>query len=150
MRRAASLLAALLALAACVPAAPGAPTDATPRAFVNEGGLLAPLANGGRVQLVDGWAQVYFAPYPPITRSDLDVVVYDGASGRPVSADVFVAYEMLGMEHGLVTRRAAPGAAGHHRMPLHLAMPGTWRFTVNVEVNGVASKVLLIVPEVGQ
>lgn len=152
MIRAPLVLSALLALAACAPVAPAAsvaPVDETPRAFVSEGGFLAPLKNGGRVQLADGWAQLYFAPYPPQARTDLDVVVYDGATGRPASADVSIAYEMLGMEHGVVTQRAAPGAPGHHRIPLNLGMPGMWRFQLKVLHGGATSTVLLIVPEVG-
>lgn len=144
---------AVAALAACGPAAVAtapSPDLGPPRAFVSEGGLLRPLANGDRVALANGWAELSFSPYPPSARSDLDVLVVGAASEKPARADVSVAYEMLGMEHGTVIQRATAGANGHHVLPLNLAMPGTWRFQIKVVLDGTPSTVMLIVPEVVQ
>lgn len=153
MRRLGAAL--LLVLAACAPAvsdaAPagvGAVDAGEPQVFVLDGGLLAPLANGGRVALANGWAELSFSPYPPRTRSDLDVRVFDGASGQPVRADVTLTYEMIAMEHGIVLQRAIARDGGHHRFPLNVAMPGAWRFLVKVVHQGTSSTVLLLIPEV--
>lgn len=147
----AALLAALLvgACAARVPAAvaePAAPADAEATVFVSEGGMLRPLANGGRVALRDGWAEVRFTPYPLGPRSDLDVRIIDGRSGRAADADVTVLYEMLGMEHGMVVQRATPRSDGHHTAPLNVAMPGQWRFMLRIARSGEVESVVLVLP----
>lgn len=143
-------LAALL-IVTCGPATNAATVasgGAEPRVFVLDGGMATPLPNGGRVELANGWALLSFAPYPPNTRSDLDVVIFDGATGKAARADVSVTYDMIGMEHGVVMQRATPREVGHHRVPLNVAMPGIWRFAVKVVLEGTPSTVLLLLPEV--
>lgn len=146
----------VLTLAACTPAAAGIAAVPTPQGeepaaetiLVSEGGMLRPLENGGRVAISDGWATVRFSP-PPLQRSDLvlDVAVLD-AKGRPVQATVAVTYEMLQMDHGRSTERAVPHD-GLFRMAVRIPMPGAWRFTIHIDRDGVASDLIVVVPEIG-
>jgi len=142
MRPAAALLAGLL-LAACAPAAakadgaaaigeahPATGSEGQP-ILVNEGGILRPIANGGRVALRSGgWARLTFSPFPLAQKSDLDVALED-AAGRLMSADVVVEYEMLDMDHGHVTEHAVLHQ-GRYRAPLSFSMYGAWKFAIRV------------------
>ncbi len=68
-------------------------------------------------------------------------------SGAPARADVVVAYEMIGMEHGVVSQRANAGAAGHYVIPLNFAMGGSWRLQIRVTTAAGASSLLVMIPE---
>lgn len=107
--------------------------------------MLRPLANGARVPIAGGSAQVSFAPYPPDTRTEVDVVVRDGA-GEPVDAEVVVLFEMIGMEHGVMSARAV-GAGEHHRAVIGLPMAGPWRFVLRIGRTGEVTSLLFIVPD---
>lgn len=144
-----------LALALVTACAPAAATTAStgaaeeqPTILASDGGLLRPITNGGRVAIPDGWATVTFSPLPLAREQlDLDIAVLD-AAGRPVDAAVQVTYEMLDMSHGVFTQRATLHQ-GRHRMPVNIAMPGRWRFTVTIDHGGRATTVVLVVPEIG-
>jgi len=116
--------------------------------LVSDGGILRPIENGGRVAIPDGWATVTLSP-PPLQRTDfaLDVEVLD-ASGRALDAAVDVTYEMVQMDHGVFTERAT-SHAGRYRVPVHIPMPGMWRFTVSIDRGGVVTSLIVVVPEIG-
>lgn len=153
------LVALCVGVAGCAPAASrAAPAVATSAAvseasgsgaqlFALQGAFLAPLPNGGRVAIGNGWIEPRFAPFPPGPRSDLDIVVVSAATNLPAVATVAVVAEMLDMAHGAVAQRATPAMTGHHVAKLDLAMRGTWRFTVNVELEGVRSATVLLLAE---
>lgn len=155
MRPAALLLAGAL-LGACGAAATATVPDPESTAaeaiettiLVLDGGMLRPVENGGRVAIRDGWATVTLSP-PPLQRTDfaLDVAVLD-ASGRAVDAAVEVTYEMVQMDHGVFTERATIHA-GRYRVPVHIPMPGTRRFTVRIDRGGVVTSLIVVVPEIG-
>lgn len=155
MRPVALILAGAL-LGACGAAATVAPPDPEPAAveviettiLVSDGGMLRPIDNGGRVAIPDGWATVTLSP-PPLQRTDfaLDIDVLD-ASGRALEAAVEVRYEMVQMDHGVITERAT-SHAGRHRVPVHIPMPGMWRFTVSIDRGGVVTSLIVVVPEIG-
>ena len=146
-------MAAVLA-GACAPAAAGSgaaegiPDEEQPTILVSDGGVLRPMANGGRVAIPGGWATVTLSPLPLEREAlDLDVAVTD-VDGRPVSADLRVAYEMVGMDHGSGAERAL-AHAGAYRMPLHLAMPGSWRLTVLIDRGGDVTTLVVVLPQAG-
>jgi len=91
---------------------------------------------------------VTFSPLPLEREAlDLDVAVAD-VDGRPVPADVEVAYQMVGMTHGGGAEHAVVHA-GAHRMPLHLAMPGSWRLTVLIDRGGDVTTLVVVLPQAG-
>lgn len=110
------------------------------------GGLLVPLANGMRVPAGNGLAaELFFAPYPPAGRTNLDVYVVDERSGAAL-ADVQVAlrYEMPDMEHGIVFQPAEPRGNGHHLLALNLAMAGNWQLAVQMTRPGQRGEIQLV------
>lgn len=160
MRSLGAALCALL-LAACAPAAAGSTAETAAAAapaggpaasadvtiLASEGGVLRPIANGGRVGLREGWATVRLSPVPLRERVELDVGVFDG-SGRAVSGDVHVTYESIDMDHGRTTAAGIPDDSGHH-VPLEFLMPGAWRLVLEITRGGITDKVTLVLPEVG-
>jgi hypothetical protein len=67
-------LACALVLASCAMPAEEPAAEVTASVFVNEGGMVRPLVNGGRVALEgSGWATLRFAPFPPSPRTELDI-----------------------------------------------------------------------------
>ena len=155
MRPVALILAGAL-LGACGVAPTAAPPDPEPAMvevidttiLISDGGMLRPIENGGRVTIPDGWVTVTLSP-PPLQRTDftLDVEVLDD-SGIAVDAAVEISYQMLQMDHGVFTERAT-AHAGRYRIPVHIPMPGTWRFTVSIDRGGVVTSLVVVVPEIG-
>lgn len=148
-------LAAALALALVTACAPTAVTNARmpaageePTILATDGGLLRPIRNGGRVAIPDGWATLTFSPLPlQRDQLDLDVGVLD-AAGRPADAAVQVTYESLDMDHGVFTQRATAHER-RYRVPVQIVMPGRWRFTVSIERGGQATRLVIVVPDIG-
>lgn len=138
------------------PAASAPPRTADPVAaapagasiLVDQGGVMIPLANGGRVALRPGWATVQFSTMPPKWRSDVVVALF-GADGKPATGEVRAEYESLDMDHGRMT---APSIAheGGYRMPLEFEMKGSWRIQLHISRAGVDEKVTLVLPVAGQ
>ena len=145
----------VLGLALVTACAPAAATSAgairaeeEPTLLVSDGGVLRPIRNGGRVAIPDGWAAVTFSPLP-LQRSDLylDVGLADPA-GRRIDAAVELTYEMIEMSHGVYEARAT-AHQGRYRMPVQVAMPGRWRFTLTIDRGGRPTTLVIIVPDIG-
>lgn len=146
-------LAAIIA-GACAPvaaqsaSAPDPAGEEQPTILISDGGVLRPVVNGGRIAIEGGWATVTLSPLP-LERESLDLdVVLTGVDGQPVSADVEVAYDMVGMDHGSGRERAVAHAGGY-RMPLHLAMPGSWRLKVRIDRGGEVTTLVVVLPQAG-
>lgn len=169
MRLAAAVLGALL-LSACSSAAAtsgaagGGPAAEAPAAtsrtlageaaataavviLADDGGLLRPIANGGRIALREGWTTVRFSPVPLGERVRLDVAVFDG-SGRAAPGELCVTYESLDMDHGRATEKGVPNHDGYF-VPLHFVMPGSWRLVLKITRPGAEDRVTLVLPAVG-
>ncbi|MBI3970229.1 MAG: hypothetical protein HY332_02970, partial [Chloroflexi bacterium] len=73
-----------------------APAAGSDRMALRLGGLLLPLENGMRVPAGgDLAAELFFAPYPPAGRTNLDVYVVNERTGQAVAdAQVTLRYEM--------------------------------------------------------
>lgn len=115
--------------------------------LLDEGGLMRPIPNGGRIPLRKGWATVRFDKIPVARQSQLVVTLFDG-SGTTAGADIAAEYEALGMDHG---RTAVRGAAdgGSHRIRLAFEMPGQWKVTVSVTRDGSRETFTLVLPMAG-
>ena len=148
---------------ACAASAAVAPDSATPTAaarasdpvaaapqapiLIEEGGVLRPLANGGRVALRSGWATVRLSTLPPKVEADLVVALFD-AAGAPAAGEVRAQYESLDMDHGRTSARSTP-LEGAYRVPLSFEMPGAWKILIHVTRGGVDETVTLVLPLAG-
>lgn len=141
-----------LVASACAPAAAPAPVSAAASGkdvtiLASDGGVMRPIANGGRVPLRSGWATVTLSPVPLQDTGQLKVSVFD-ADGRLAEADVSVDYVSMDMDHGHTVERGVLHE-NCYQMPLSFAMPGSWRLQIHV-VHGAADEtVTLVLPEVG-
>lgn len=115
--------------------------------LVDEGGVMRPVANGGRVALRSGWAIVRFDRVPIAPESQVVVTVFDG-SGAATAAEVTAVYEALDMDHGRAVARAVTDG-GSHRLRLAFEMPGQWKVTVRVARAGSEETFTLVLPLVG-
>ncbi len=127
-------------LPAAAPAAPG------PVILVSEGGVLRPVANGGRVPVRDAWATVRFSDLTH-ERIDLDVAVLD-IGGRSVPASVRVSFESTDMDHGTLDAIVAARDGGY-RATIDVPMPGGLRVKLRIAREGSEDTVTLILPQVG-
>lgn len=116
--------------------------------LANDGGVLRPIANGGRVTLRTGSASVRFVPYPVKLDGDLDVALFD-ANGRPVAGDVKVYYESIDMDHDRITARGVRHGDAY-RVPFSFLMPGAWRLVITVgrPDDGTSDRFVLMLPQV--
>ena len=145
-----------LVLAACSTASAQTPT-AMPHASVavmpdaplltNEGGVLRPIENGGRLPMRSGYATVRLTPGPQSMDPQVDLVVFDSA-GQAVAADVFAEYESLDMDHG-IEKTQARQVDGCYRMRLSFSMQGMWRVVIHVARGTTEEKLTLVLPWVG-
>ena len=155
MRQLAVALAGLL-LAACSAASAETPTPmphataaAVPDAplLTNEGGVLRPIENGGRLPMRGGYATIRLTPGPQSMDPQIDLVVFD-AAGQALTADVFAEYESLDMDHG-VEKIQARSVDGCYRMRLSFSMQGMWRVVIHVVRGAAEEKLTLVLPWVG-
>ena len=152
MRLAAAILGALL-VTSCSSAATTAPAPATTGTakettiLAKDGGVLRPIANGGRLALRSGWATVRLSPTPLETDGQLEVSVFD-TDGRPATADVSVDYVSMDMDHGHTMERGVLHE-GCYRMPLAFVMPGSWRLVIHVARGGTEETLTVVLPDVG-
>jgi hypothetical protein len=123
------------------------PATSEANLLVSEGGMLRPIDNGGRVGLKSGWATVKLWPSPQDMDPNLEVAVFD-AAGNVVSADVWVVYEMMDMDHGIDESRAT-FREGLHRMHLSFGMQGSWKLVVHIARAGLEESVVLVLPWIG-
>ncbi len=156
MRLAAAILGALLITAcssvATTTPAPAAATPASAAAkettiLANDGGVLRPIANGGRVALRNGWATVRLSPTRLDVEGQLEVSIFD-PDGRPATADVSVDYVSMDMDHGHTIERGVLHE-GCYRMPLVFLMPGSWRLVIHVVRGGTEETLTVVLPDVG-
>lgn len=115
--------------------------------LIDEGGVMRPVANGGRVALRAGWATVRFDRVPIGPDSQVVVTVFDG-SGAVIVSEVTAVYEALDMDHGRTVARSAIDGASH-RMRLAFEMPGQWKVTVTVAREGSQETFTLVLPMAG-
>ncbi len=130
--------------AALTPSSP--PGDPPTPILTSEGGVLRPIANGGRIALMDGSATVTFDPYPIGLDGRVRIETFDG-SGSPRDADVTLMYESIDMDMGQTTEKGG-GPAAVHGFPLQLDMPGAWRLVFTVTRAGAAQTVRVVLPQV--
>jgi len=128
---------------------PQASAAAVPDAplLTNEGGVLRPIENGGRLPMRSGYATVRLTPGPQSMDPQIDLVVFD-SSGQPLTADVTAEYESLDMDHG-VEKIQARAVDGCYRMRLSFSMQGMWRVIIHVARGGADEKLTLVLPWVG-
>jgi ABC-type transport system substrate-binding protein len=140
-------------LATACSGATAAPPATTPAAapeaplLANEGGVLRPIDNGGRVAMHDGYATVRLSPSPQSMDPLLQVWVFDSA-GQAQEADVTVDYDSLDMDHGVSTAHGTLHE-GCYRMGLSFGMAGSWRLVIHVTRAGAEEKMVLMLPWVG-
>jgi hypothetical protein len=134
------------AATATPPATTAAAADEAPL-LANEGGVLRPIENGGRVAMHSGYATVRLSPSPQSMDPLLQVTVFDAADGAQ-EADVSVDYESLDMDHGVTTAHGMLHE-GCYRMGLSFGMAGSWRLVIHVTRAGAEEKVVLVLPWVG-
>jgi len=145
----AALLASLIVSCGAPPALPAPATVPAAKQIAilaSEGGVLRPIANGGRVALRGGWATVTLAPAAG-GEADLDIALFDSA-GRTVTGDVRASYESMDMDHGSTVE---PGVlhGDCYRVRLSFIMPGAWRVVVHVAHDGVEESLTLVLPQAG-
>lgn len=128
-------------VSASAPAAPrGAPvdplgaSDAFYRVSLMADGVEKPFRNGHKAAIGQkALAEVWFNPYPPLTRTVLVVQVLDAATQEALDdVQVIVRYEMPEMGHGVVSQRASVHERGSHHASLNLSMIGTYLLSVEV------------------
>ena len=153
MKLGAAILAALL-VAGCSSTVTMKPSTVSTTAaakettiLASEGGVLRPIANGGRVALRSGWATVRLSPTRVDQDGQLEVSVFD-ADGRPATAEVSVDYVSMDMDHGH-TMEHGVFHEDCYRMPLSFVMPGSWRLVIHVARGGTDETVTLVLPDVG-
>ncbi|HEU5288219.1 MAG TPA: hypothetical protein VFV20_07440 [Candidatus Limnocylindria bacterium] len=151
MRLVLTLLVAVVA-SACAPTAAPTPTSAAAPAkdvtiLASDGGVMRPIANGGRVPLRGGWATITLSPVPLQETAQLKVSVFD-AEGRLAEANVSVDYASIDMDHGHTLERGVLHE-NCYQMPLSFAMPGSWRLLIHVVRGPTDDTVTLVLPDVG-